>query len=130
MRRLKVRNKPASACVLESAVLRSSGAPRRVPLIAALICYYNVPQLCGLCELCGEKRHKYITFLILNYRRRCHWNTDCTDDTDTHGFKLSVEIRQIRVIRVLRCGKSAFIRVYLRFIISIAASVSIGAPDS
>ncbi len=27
----------------------------------------NAPQLSGLCELCGEKRHKYITFLILNY---------------------------------------------------------------
>jgi hypothetical protein len=30
----------------------------------------NSPQLCGLCELCGEKRHKYITYLILNYWRR------------------------------------------------------------
>jgi len=29
------------------------------------------PQLCVFCELCGEKRHKYITFLILNYWRRC-----------------------------------------------------------
>jgi len=36
-------------------------------LIGALICYQNVPQLCVLCVLCGVKRHKYMTFLILNY---------------------------------------------------------------
>ncbi len=29
------------------------------------------------------------------------WNTDSTDDTDAHGLKSSVKIRQIRVICVL-----------------------------
>ncbi len=36
---------------------------------------------------------------------------DCTDDTGTHGLMVSVKIRKIRVIRVQRCNKSAFIGV-------------------
>jgi len=62
-------------------------------------------QLCGLSELCGEKRRKCITLFILNCWRRC----------------LRYEARNL-CSSVFICG------LYFRY--TEAASASIGAPNS